>query len=239
MRAYRKHIFVLGISVALVMSAAITLPYILIWNSYNSENREINTVKILGETSIEKMSDSLVNLTLIAIYPKAAVYAYDNMFTIQLVFLVALDPNITDFRIYDLHVEFRNWDWSIVCIGYSPTEYQSDFYRHSQIGNMPPYFTDLSIVVRSGRWPPSYAANLLYFADRVETFPEIRLNGAITLNNDNRNSSMLGFSFDMGNYSTAIYCFNYPSTLWIIYGSSLFIAIGVSVNYLLKKRACR
>jgi len=152
------------------MSVAITLLYILIWNSYNSESKEINTVEILGETNIEKMSDSLVNLTLVAVYPEAAAYAYDNMFTIQLVFLVVLDQNITDFRIYDLYIEFHSWDWSMVCGGYPPSEYQSDFYRHSESGNTTPYFANFSIVIRSGRRPPSYSANFLYFADAWKFF---------------------------------------------------------------------
>jgi hypothetical protein len=213
----------LGILAALVISTAVTVPYVLTWSSCNSRVREMNFVNMPGETYVENMSKSLVNITLVAVYPKVAVHTTYHVFKAQLIFLVKLHPSITDFRIAHAQViEFRSLDWSRRYVGWPPHDFQSNFYRNSEIGGITPYFVNATIEMTSGG---TVSYPWWYLAGTIEVHPEARLNGFIILNNDNKNSSSIGFLFDMADYPTSVYFFNYSFTLWVAYGSSICIAI--------------
>lgn len=216
-------VFFFGIFLALVISITVTVPYVLTWTNYNSQIREMNFVNMSGETYIQNMSKPLVNITLVAVYPKVALHTTYHVFKAQLIFLITLDPSITDFRIdNDEIMEFRSSDWNHVYVGWPPQDFQSNFYRFSEIGEITSYFVNATVEMTSGK-PVSYPWS--YLAGTVDVYPEVRLNSFIILNNDNRNSSSIGFLFDMARYQTSIHIFNYSSTLWVAYGSSICIAI--------------
>jgi len=218
-----KTVLFFGIMAALVISIAVTVPYVLTWTSYNSQVREMNFVSMSGETHIQNMSKSLVNITLVAVYPKVAVHTTYHAFKVQLVFLITLDPSITDFRIeHDEVIEFRSSDWSYAYVGWPPHDFQSNFYR-SEIEGITPYFVNATVEMTCGQSPISYP--WWYLAGTVDFCPETRLYGYIILNNDPKNSSSIGFLFDLAGYPTSIHFFNYSFTLWVAYGSSICIAI--------------
>jgi len=218
-----KIVLFFGILVALIISAAATVPYVLTWTSYDSQIREMNFVSMSGETYIQNMSESLASITLVAVYPKVAVHTTYHVFKVQLIFLITLGPSITHFRIdNDEIIEFRSSDWSCIYVGWPPQDFQSDFYRQSETGGIASYFVNTTVEMTSGK-PVSYP--WWYLAGTIDVYPEVRLNGFIILNNDNKNSSSVGFVFDMVNHPTSVHIFNNSYTLWVAYGSSICIAI--------------
>lgn len=234
-----KIVFLLGIMLAIILSTVATLPYFLAWRSFRSQSTEMNVVNVHGITYIEGRQTSLVNIRLIAVYPKAAGEAYSDMFVVNLAFLVSLDSNITEFKCNEIQVNFRSLNWTYVYYGWEELSVQSgtlvDFYHTDNKGSIAPFFVNVSMNIDSAQWPPFYQdfSHLLYLTDQIETFPDLVLNGQIGMGT---NSSGIGVFFDMTKYSTTIYRFNFPPTVWIAYGGSLFTIVAVSVNLLYKDK---
>jgi len=232
-----ERVFLLGIVSAILLLAAATIPYFLAWMSFCSQSAETNIVNVRGVTYMEGEQTSLINITLIAVYPKAAVEAYSDMFTIHLVFLVSLDSNITEFICNEIQVDFRSLNWTYVYYGWENLSFQSgtlvDFHHIDNKGSIPLFFANVSMNIDSGQWPPFLqdVSHLLYLTDQIETFPDLVLNGRIRMGT---NASGIGVLFDMTKHSTTIYRFNFPPAVWIAYGSSLFIMVAVSANLLYK-----
>jgi hypothetical protein len=226
-------IFLSGIALALSLSTAITVPYVLSWWSFNLQSRETNVVEVSGETYTEGEPDSLVNITLIAVYPRAALEARSNMFVMHLVFFARLNSNITEFICDEIQADFRSINWTYTYFGRKSLSFWTgtlvDFYHHDNRGEIGPFLGNLSINIDSGRWPPFYqdVSHLLYLTDHIETHPDVSLHLRIRANN---NSFMTVVLFDMKKHPTTIYRFNIPPTVWIAYGSSLFIIGAVCVN---------
>ena len=226
-------VFLSGIVLALSLSTVITVPYVLAWWSFNTQSRETNVVEVSGETYTEGELDSLVNITLIAVYPRAALEARSNMFVVHLVFFVRLDSNITEFICDEIQADFRSINWTYTYFGQKSLSFWRgtlvDFYHRDNRGEIGPFLANLSMDIDPGRWPPFYqdVSHLLYLTDHIETYPDVSLHARIRANN---NSFGIGVLFDMKKHSTTIYRFNIPPTVWIAYGSSLFIIGAVSVN---------
>ena len=212
-----ERVFLLGIVSAILLLAAATIPYFLAWMSFCSQSAETNIVNVRGVTYMEGEQTSLINITLIAVYPKAAVEAYSDMFTIHLV--------------------FRSLNWTYVYYGWENLSFQSgtlvDFHHIDNKGSIPLFFANVSMNIDSGQWPPFLqdVSHLLYLTDQIETFPDLVLNGRIRMGT---NASGIGVLFDMTKHSTTIYRFNFPPAVWIAYGSTLFIMVAVSANLLYK-----
>lgn len=106
----------------------------------------MNVVNVHGTTYIDGEQSSLVNITLIAIYPKAAVEAYSDIFAVNLFFLVSLDSNITEFICYDIEVDFRSVNWTYLYYGRETLDVQSgtlvDFHRVDNTGSIAPFFCE-------------------------------------------------------------------------------------------------
>ena len=223
---------------AIILSVVPTAPYVTAWWNFGLETKEMNVVNVRGETRVGfgREHSSLVNITLIAVYPKAAVEARSDMFVMHLAFLVILDPNITEFICDDIEVTFRSLNLTYEYYGLKALSFSSgtlvDFYRINSEGNIAPFSTNVSMAIHPGFWPPfrQDVSHLLYLTDRIETFPRVRLSGRIHYINNT--GSPISVFFNMTKNVTSIYRFNFPLTLWIAYGSSLFILIAVSVNLL-------
>lgn len=232
-----KRVFFLGVAVAITLSVAITAPYVFAWWNFNSQSRELNVVNVSGESLLvdEDKPTSLVNITLVAVYPKAVVEAASNMFFVQLVSLVSLDSNITEFVCDEVEANFRSSEGTDEYFGLTTLSFSTgtlvDFYRSKNEGNIAPFPANASIPIHSGRWPPfpQDASHMLYLTDQFETLAQVRLSGRVRINDS---TSFLSVFFNLTNYPTAIYRFNYPSTVWIAYGSSVIIIGIVSINLL-------
>jgi hypothetical protein len=228
-----KTVFLSGIVLALSLSIATTLPYVLAWWSFNTQSRETNVVEVSGETYTEGELNSLVNITLIAVYPKAAFEARSNMFAMHLVFIVRLDSNITEFICDEIRANFYSVNWTYGYFGWKKLSFSTgilvDFYRRDNRGEIAPFLANLSMDINSGRWPPfsQNISHLLYLTDYIETYPDVSLHARIRAIN---NSFGIGVLFDMKEHPTTIYRFNIPWTVRIAYGGSLFIIGAVSVN---------
>lgn len=231
---WAKYVLFIGICAALVMSASVTVPYLSVWNSYNMESREMNVVAVRGEAIGEGLANTVANATLIAAYPKASINAYSNVFTLQLIFFVELETHVTSFHVSEEPVLFYSKDWNYSFIGYFPRHFQSDFRRYSSSGNIAPFFANYSMTLLSGRWPPIYASNPLYFAGTVQVSAKFVLNGEVYLDTDSY--VRIAFLFDMEDYPVTVYCFNNPVTLWAAYAGSLIVGAAVSVNYFLVRK---
>lgn len=228
-----KIVFLSGIVLALSLSIATTVPYVLAWWSFNTQSRETNVVEVSGETYTEGEPNSLVNITLIAMYPKATLEARSNMFVMHVFFLVVLDSNITEFICDEIRANFYSVNWTYGYLGSKRLSFWTgtlvDFYRRDNRGEIVPFVANLSMDIDPGQWPPfsQDVSHLLYLTDYVETYPDVSLHARIRAIN---NSFGIGVLFDMKEHPTTIYRFNIPSTVWIAYGSSLFIIGAVSVN---------
>lgn len=228
----------LGVVLAILLSIAVTVPYVIAWWNLSSESREINVVNVEGETYTESGEDhsSLVNVTLISVYPKAAIEARSNMFVMHLAFLVFLDSSITEFICDEIETRFRSLHRNYEYYGSKTLSFWTgtlaNFYRKDDGGNIAPFSANVSITVRSARWPPFSPdlTHMLYLTDTIETAPLARLSGRIrTMNNT---LYFISVFFNMTRHTTIIYRFNYPPTVWVAYGVSLFIVIAVSINLL-------
>jgi hypothetical protein len=234
---WAKHILIIGICIALTMSALMTIPYVFAWSSFNAESREMNVVALKGTTYSDYLPTTMANISLVAAYPKAAVYAQGKVFTLQLVFLVDLDSQITLFRgeVTDISfLELGSKNPSLIGtlpLAYSPLGvYSSGLVRHGESGHISPFFVNYSATVSVNVWPPAFAPNRLYFTGSYKVHLEIALNAVVsTISNSSVNT--IGFGFIMEDYPVTIYCFNYPLTLWAAYGSSIVITASVSMNY--------
>lgn len=237
-----KVLSLLGVALAILLSIAVTVPYVIAWLNLGSESREINVANIKGETIVfGGEHSSLVNITLFAVYPKAAVEAKSNMFVTRLVFLVILDSGITEFICDEIRTNFRslarNYDYyGLEGLSFS-TGRLVDFYRRwREEGNIAPFSANVSMAVHSGRWPQfsQDMSHMLYLTDRIETAPHTILSARIRTINGT--SSSISVFFDMTKYATIVYRFNFPPTVWIAYGSSLFIIVAILVNLLYRRQ---
>jgi hypothetical protein len=235
-----KIVFFLGLLVSIILLTAAVLPYVLAWQSFHSMSTEANVINVNGIAYADGEQTSLINVTLIAVYPRAAVEAYSDMFAVDLFFLVSLDSNITEFICYDIEVDFRGVNWTDVYYGWKDLDVQSgtlvDFHHVNNIGNIAPFLVNVSMNIDSGTWPPfnQDVSHLLYLTDQIETFPYLVLNGRIEIGS---NCPDIGVLFNMTKHSTIICRFNYPPTVWIAYGASAFIMIAVSLNLFYKRRS--
>lgn len=238
MEMWAKYILVIGVCTALITSALVTVPYVLAWSSLNSLSREMNIIALNGTTYSDHLTTTVANITLVAAYPKAAVYAQGTMFSLQLFFFVELDPQITWFSgdITDIYfLELGSKDPNLIGFIFDPTDHSTLFTKLSESGYISPFFVNCSAAVRANRWPPAFASNLLYFTGSYQVYPEIALNAMVsTINNSSFNN--IGFGFITEGYPVTIYGFNYPPTLWAAYGSSVVIAASVSLNYYLSRK---
>lgn len=239
---WAKYILVIGICTALTMSALVTIPYVLAWSSFNALSREMNVVALKGTTYSDYLPTTVANISLVAAYPKAGVYTQGKAFSLQLVFFVVLDPQITWFSgdVTDIFF-FESGSKNPSLIGTLPLTYgplgvySSGFDRHSESGHISPFFVNCSAAVSVNLWPPAFASNSLYFTGSYQVHPEIALNAMVsTISNSSMNT--VGFGFIMEDYPATIYCFNYPLTLLAAYGSSVVITASVSLNYHLSRK---
>ena len=218
-----------------------TVPYLVTWRSVDLESREVNLVNVKGVNYVSHGEDgSLVNVTLISVYPKAAVERSSNIFVVQMVFTLSMNPNVTEFICDQIEVNFRSVTGTYEYSGMNTLSFTTgalaNFYRQSDGGNIAPFSENVSIIVNSARWPPfsQDLAHLFYLTDRIETYPFARLSAGIrTVNGE---SSFVTVFFNMTSHTTAIYRFNYPPTIWVVYGCSLFIAAVASVNLLYHRK---
>ena len=207
----------MGILVALILSVTVTIPYVLALWSLNHRRREMNVAAVAGETHMHFHPDSLVNITLVAVYPKAAVEERSNMFVVHFVFLIKLDVNIVEFECDKIEINFWSSNWT----SDAPTYFGSktlnhydrtpeNLSRYSASGRIPPFIANVSVDIGAGRWPPHYQGvpNLIYLAGEVETSPNARLLGRITTTNNLWGPWTV--LFDIERYPTTIYRFNFP-----------------------------
>lgn len=232
---------ILGFVLAILLSVAVTAPYVVTWRSFDLESREINLVNVKGINYVSHGEDgSLVNVTLISIYPKAVVERISNIFAAQLVFLLSLNPNVIEFICDEIEVKFRSVNGTYEYFGRETLSFTTgtlvNFYRKSDGGNIAPFSENVSIIVDPGQWPPfpQDLAHLFYLTDRIETSPFAMLTARIhTINGE---TSFITVFFNITSYTTTIYRFNYPPTIWVIYGCSLFIATAISINLLYHRK---
>jgi len=230
-------VFNLGVLLALVLSIVTTVPYTSAWWSFSSQNREMNVVNVSGETILVDggKQTSTVNIALVAVYPKAVIEAHSNMFLMQLAFLVSLDSNITEFICDEIKPNFRSANQTYEYYGFMALSFSMgtlvDFYRSRNEGNIAPFSANASIPINSRSWPPfpQDVSHMLYLTERFETLAHVWLNARVRMNNS---TAFISVFFDLANYHTTIYRFNYPPTVWIAYGSSVSIVGIVSINLL-------
>lgn len=237
-----KACLLLGIAAAFLISIIITVPYIIAWRNLDIESREVNFLNVRGINHVSNGEDgSLINVTLISMYPKAAVERKSNIFVIRLVFLLSLRFDVTEFICDEVKVKFRRVDGvDILCIGWETISFQTgklvNFYRKSDGGNIAPFTANTSINIQPNRWPPfsQDLTNLFYLTDRIETSPLITLNArARTANGE---LSIITVFFDMSPYTIAIYRFNFPPTIFVIYGCSLVIVAAIAITLLYHRK---
>ena len=239
-----KGLAFLALISSVVLIGVITFPYASAWQSFSNESRKVNTVYVDGEPYIwelgsnyHRKSNHLFNVTLVSVYPKAAVEANDNMFTMQLVFFIVLHPNITEFICDEVRANFRTAQEYCKYIGLRTLSFQLgslvDFYRQNEYGNIIPFSANDTLKIRPASWPPFRdLTSMLYFVGRIETWPIIELRGRLSFRNDTE-TVRYGFNvyFNLTSYKTNIYRFNYPPTLWLAY-SVCTLTLIVSVIYL-------
>jgi hypothetical protein len=228
----------LGFVLAILLSVGVTVPYLVTWRSLDLESREVNLVNVKGVNYGE--DGSLINVTLISVYPKAAVERSSNIFVVQMVFLLSLNPNVKEFICGWIEVNFRSVTGTDEYSGMNTLDFWTgtlaNFYRWSDRGNIAPFSENVSIIVNSARWPlfSQDLARLFYLTDRIETYPSASLSASIrTINGE---WSFVTVFFNMTSHTTVIYRFNHPPTIWVVYGCSLFIAAVVSVNLLYHRK---
>jgi len=236
MRVKPRIIFLLGTMVAISLSSAVTIPYVSAWWNL-LQSREMNVVPALGETHMlmEGVPSSLVNITIIAVYPEAVVESRSRMFVVHLVFYVIVDSNIAEFICDEIEAVFSRSNWSYDYWGHESLGWGEnlwDFYHYSSEGKIAPFFANVSIRIDPNSWPPfpQDISHMLYLADRFETSSFVQLHGRFHY--PDGNGSVLVVFFNMTKYTTTVYRFNFPITLWIVYGGSLFIVVAVSANLL-------
>lgn len=226
---------------AMILLVATTIPYVSTWLSFNSLSRETNIVQVQGETHIidEDASPSIVNTTAIAVYPKAAVEVYSNIFVMYLAFLVDLDPSITWFQCRELGADFCNLARTYSYSGRQSLSYSQrtlvNFERRSEIGSIPSFSENVSLSIDPGLWPPAShdVSPLLYLTDQIEAFPHVIFQGQASIETNNPLTFVtMSVFFNMSRYPTTIYRFNYPSAVWLAYGGSLFTMVIASAKLL-------
>ena len=238
-----KGLAFLALISSVVLIGVITFPYASAWQSFSNESKKVNTVYVNGETYIWNLwsnnyrKSCLFNVTLVSVYPKAAVEAHYNMFTMQLVFFIVLHPNITEFICDEVRANFRTAQEYYAYAGQKTLSFESgtlvDFYRWNEDGNIAPFSVNDTLVITAGKWPPLQGStSMLYFVGRIETWPIIELHGRLSFRNDTE-TVRYGFNvyFNLTSYKTNIYRFNYPLTLWLAY-SACTLTLIVSVIYL-------
>lgn len=236
-----KAFSILGLTSASLLSVIVTVPYIIAWWNFNMESREINLVNVKGINYVTYGEEgSLLNVTLISAYPKAAVERKSNIFVSQLFFLFSLNPNVTEFICAEIEVNFVSVDRTYMYFGIETLSFARgtlvNFYRKNDGGNIAPFSENISINVHPGQWPPfsQDLAHLFYFTDRIETQPFVRLSAR--LRTINREYSFITVFFDIPSHITAIYRFNYPPTIFIIYGCSMLVVAAITINLLYHRK---
>ena len=237
-----KYILIGGILAALAISTVATVPYVLAWSSYNAESGKSYFVAVKGKTGSGYLPTSMATISLVAVYPKAAAFGYYShtgvtvcMFYLQLVFFVQLDPQVYSF-VPDLTggIYFGSYA-SPTMIGVAPDVRFSNFSRLSDNGNIAPYFVNYSIPVGGNQWPQT--VTLSYLVGSEQVYPVIFLNAAVrTVSNQTNNFMVFDFTSGFRDCPITVYFFNYPSTLWVAYGSSIIIAALASINYFLSRK---
>jgi hypothetical protein len=237
-----KRVFLLGILLAVILSVPLTAVYVSAWWNLGLQSKEMNVVNVLGKTLGVDMNGrtSLVNITMVSVYPKTAVEAYSNMFTVHLVFLLSLNSNITEFIVDEIEVNFRSQNQTYTYFGFETLSFTLgtlvDFFRRdSNGGNIAPYSANVSIPVSPGTLPPS-PQGVLDLTNRIETFPEVLLHSRGIISDTSLGTFSTSILFDLTKHSTIIYRFNYPPTVWIAYGSSLFIIVVVYLNLIYRRK---
>jgi hypothetical protein len=243
---WAKYILLIGIIVALTMSVVVTLPYVFAWSSYRALSTEMNVVALKGTAYSRVLPTTVANISIVAIYPKSVVYSDggSTAFNIQLVFFVQLDPRVYYFS-GDGGVQSYPWGGSNPTFsGTIPNNYSSVlrdqgtlFDRQSDSGHIPSFFVNYSIPIYGSYESLPNTPNFLYFVGVYQVYPEIALNGGVGLSNGT--SGSVDFGFLVNDHPIAIYCLNYPLTLWIAYMSSGIITVFVSTNYLLSRKHAR
>ncbi len=239
----------LGIILAVLLVGAVTFPYAITWVNLGYESKEFHVAYEDGETYVRARGGSshksnvFVNVTVVSIHPQAAVEAYSEMFSSELVFFVMLHPNVTEFICDEIRMYFRSLTGTYDYYGLVGLSFTTgrlvDFYREwRDEGNIAPFSTKVTLPINPSHWPPfrQTLTFMLSFADRIETTPLLTLSGRFkTINNTEINNYGFLIHFNMTSYNTSIYRFNYPPTLWLAYGASMLI-FTVSTIYLIKRR---
>lgn len=233
------------VAVAVSLFAAVGSIYSTTWNDF-VQSIGVSVATVYGTTdTMGNGSDPGVNITMHAVYPKAVVESW-QLFTANLTFFVTLDPSITTFAQQDAPAQIKSNS------GYGdlyPYFWDLGLDRSNE-GPIQPYETNISLPIVLVTWPPSakgHASPMLDFTDKFEIYPTISLffewrsenftgEGSYFLRHI-INWGYLEVSFNLTDYQPiSIYRFNYPSTLWVIYGYSIPTIVIMPI-YLLYKRS--
>jgi hypothetical protein len=238
----------LGIGLAVLVIGAVTLPYATAWVSLTDEGQAFHFVHADGETYVWSLGDAashpsraFVNVTCACGWPKAAVEARRDLFSMELVFLVVFHPNVTEFICDEIEVNFRGPGGSTDYYGRQSLSFFTgdlvDFYRSwRDAGHIAPFSANVTLTIDPSSWPPirSELASMLYFVGRIATAPVLTLRGRLSTNATDRVTYQLSTDFDLTSYETGVYRFNYPPTLWLAYGGSVLLVI-VALVYLRRR----
>lgn len=244
----RLVVYLTGIALVLIavsLIAAVSSTYFVAWRDF-AQGVGVNTITVPGITDTHgNGSNLLVNMTMTAEYPKAVIESR-QLFTVNLTFSVTLDPNITTFANQHLEIQIQ-----------SNSKYDNLYPQfidtglgRSSLSPIQPYRTNNSLTVSPSEWPSfsqDDVSHMLDFTDKFEIHPTISLyfewiSQSFTIRNGDVSGPVINWGFfevdfNLTDYHPiSIYRFNYPATLWIIFGYSIPTMVTVP-TYLLYKRS--